>query len=146
MWEFDRFIKGDSPNGHSVTQRFEFWKAAWGIASSHFIIGVGTGDMPASYQQQYDLMKSSLDSKHRLRAHNQYLAILVAFGIPGLLYFLYAIFYPLITLKRNIGFLFAAFFLICFMSMFSEDTLETQAGATFFALFFALTLLRSNKE
>jgi hypothetical protein len=32
------------------------------------------------------------------------------------------------------------FFIIIFMSMLTEDTLETQAGATFFAFFNALLL------
>jgi hypothetical protein len=65
---------------------------------------------------------------------------MVAFGIVGLFYFLFAIFYPVFktTLQKN--FLFTAFFLIIFFSMISEDTLETQAGATFFALFFTLLL------
>lgn len=141
MWEFDQFLKGGSPNAHSVTQRFEFWKAGWLIASSNLITGVGTGDMPAAYSLKYNEMNSRLDKEHRLRAHNQYLAILVAFGIPGLIYFLIAIFYPLFVYSQKIGFLFFVFFLIVLLSMLSEDTLETQAGATFFALFFSLFLI-----
>ena len=140
MWEFDLFIKGGDPNGHSVTQRFEFWKAAMGIASSNLLIGVGTGDMPTAYRQQYIKMNTALDSQHQLRSHNQYLAIMVAFGITGLVYFLLAFFYPLFVYRRKIGFLFAAFFLISIISMISEDTLETQAGATFVAFFFSLLL------
>jgi hypothetical protein len=140
MWEFDQFIKGGNPSGHSVTQRFEFWKAAIGIASDNIFVGVGTGDMPHAYRDQYISMKSSLDEKHRLRAHNQYLAILVAFGIPGLIYFLCAFFYPMFHYRRQVGFLFSVFFLITFFSMFSEDTLETQAGVTFVALFFSVML------
>ena len=140
MWEFDQFTKGSSPNGHSVTQRFEFWKAGLEIAKSNLITGVGTGDMPAAYHKQYKDSKSLLDEKHQLRAHNQYLAILVAFGIFGLVYFLFALFYPLISNIKSIDFLFAVFFLIFFFSMFSEDTLETQAGSTFAAFFYSLIL------
>lgn len=140
MWEFDLFIKGGDPNGHSVTQRFEFWKAAMGIASSNLLIGVGTGDMPSAYRQQYIKMHTALDFQHQLRSHNQFLAIMVAFGITGLVYFLLAFFYPLFAYRRKIGFLFAAFFLISLISMISEDTLETQAGATFVSFFFSLLL------
>ena len=57
MWEFDQFIKGGNPSGHSVTQRFEFWKAAIGIASDNIFIGVGTGDMPHAYRDQYIAIK-----------------------------------------------------------------------------------------
>ena len=140
MWEFDLFLKGGNPNGHSVTQRFEFWKTAWSIGASNLFTGVGTGDMPSSYKQQYINMHSLLDEQNRLRAHNQYLAIMVAFGIIGLIYFLIAFFYPLFIYGRETGFLFASFFLICLLSMLSEDTLETQAGATFAAFFFSLLL------
>jgi O-antigen ligase len=140
MWEIDMAIRGKNPNGHSVTQRLEFWRAGWGIARQHPLIGVGTGDMKQAYQQQYDAMKSALDKSHRLRAHNQFLAIMVAFGISGLIYFLYALVYPVIRNTWRMNFLFTSFFLISIFSMLPEDTLETQAGATFVALFFALFL------
>jgi hypothetical protein len=140
IWEFDQFVKGGNPSGHSVTQRFEFWKAAIGISASHFFLGVGTGDMPGAYKDQYVAMNSSLDEEHRLRAHNQYLAILVAFGIIGLIYFISAYFFPLFYYRPNAGYLFTVFFLISALSMFSEDTLETQAGATFVAFFFSVFL------
>lgn len=146
MWEFDQFIKGGNPSGHSVTQRFEFWKTAWGIASANFFTGVGTGDLKEAYKNQYEAMHSSLDAEHRLRAHNQYLAILVGFGIVGLIYFLFALFYPLIIYRRKAGYLFVVFFIIAFLSMFSEDTLETQAGATFVAFFFSLFLFAGNSS
>lgn len=140
IWEFDQSVRGANPSGHSVTQRFEFWKAAIGISAKNVFIGVGTGDMPEAYRIQYDSMKSSLDKDHRLRAHNQFLAILVAFGILGLIYFISAFFFPLFYLKRNVGLLYFVFFVITALSMLSEDTLETQVGATFTALFFSVFL------
>jgi len=142
MWEFDQFIKGGNPSGHSVTQRLVFWKVAWGICSKNFFTGVGTGDLPEAYKSQYESMHSSLDENRRLRSHNQYLAIMVAFGIFGLIYFLYALFYPVVKYRRKIGFLFAAYFIIAILSMLTEDTIETQAGATFVAFFFSLFLFR----
>ncbi len=146
MWEIDMFMKGSSSNAHSVTQRFEFWRAGWGIASSHLLSGVGTGDLPGEYAKAYARMNSSLDKQHRLRTHNQFLAITVAFGIPGLIYFLIAVFYPLISFGRKTGFLFSCYFLITLFSMLSEDTLETQAGSTFVAFFFvALFFARPEK-
>ncbi len=142
MWEFDQFFKGGNPSGHSVTQRLVFWQVAWGICSKNFFFGVGTGDLPEAYKTEYDSMHSKLDEKHRLRSHNQYLAIMVAFGISGLIYFLYALFYPIFRYRRRIGYLFAAYFIIAILSMFTEDTIETQAGATFVAFFFSLFLFR----
>lgn len=142
VWEFDQFSKGANPSGHSVTQRLEFWRAAKGIAMINFWIGVGTGDLRESFKKEYELMHSKLDTEHRLRAHNQYISIFVAFGIVGLLYFLFVLFFP-VRFKFHQP-LFMIYFLIALLSMITEDTLETQSGATFVAFFFCFLLFTSN--
>ena len=135
IWEFDQLVHGENPSGHSVSQRFEFWKAAVGIIAAHPFIGVGTGDLPLAFKEQYVSMNTQLDQDHRLRAHNQYLAITVAFGIIGLIYFLFALLYPVLS-KQNYSMLFVFFLIIAMVSMLTEDTLETQPGATFAAFFY----------
>jgi O-antigen ligase len=146
VWEYDQFIHGGGANGHSVIQRFEFWKAASGIIKEHPLFGVGTGDMPQAYQFQYIKINSTLDAGYRLRAHNQYLAITVAFGFIGLFYFLFALIAPMIITKRYFDYFYLIFFLIAMLSMITEDTLETQAGATFFAFFNAFFLFERKNE
>ena len=140
MWEFDQHSRGGDPNGHSIMQRLESWKAACGVISRNLFFGVGTGDLPAEVHKQYALMHSKLNPNHYLRAHNQYLAITIAFGITGLIYFLFALFYPLLTGYRKLNYFYLVFFLTLVMSMLTEDTLETQPGATFFAFFTAFFL------
>ena len=140
LWEYDLFMEGKNPSGHSVTQRVEFWKAAAGIIREHPVIGVGTGDMPGAYSQQYEKTNSRLSPEWRMRAHNQFLAITVAFGFAGLAYFLFSLFYPLLREKKFLDYFYFTFWLIVFLSMFTEDTLETQPGATFFAFFNSLFL------
>jgi hypothetical protein len=139
MWEFNHYSNGGDPNGHSVMQRMESWKAAVGVIGSNPFFGVGTGDLPREVFKQYLVMQSKLNSNHYLRPHNQYLAIAVAFGITGLCYFLFAICYPLFF-SRNRNYFYLVFFLTLAISMLTEDTLETQPGATFFAFFNALFL------
>jgi hypothetical protein len=145
-WEFRRVMEGEKPSGHSVIQRFEFWRAASGIIKENIFIGVGTGDMPLEYHRQYLKMNSPLDWKHRLRAHNQYLAITVAFGFIGLLYFIFALLAPMFITKRYSDYFYLTFLIIALLSMLSEDTLETQAGATFFAFFNAFFLFAKPDE
>ncbi len=140
LWEFDLFMRGGNPSGHSVTQRFDFWKAATGIIREHPVLGVGTGDMPTAYSEQYEKMKSRLLPKYRMRAHDQYLAITVAFGFIGLLYFLFALIAPMILQKKFLDYYYVLFWIIAVLSMITEDTLETQPGATFFAFFSSLFL------
>lgn len=140
LWEYKEYQRGGDPSGHSVTQRIEFWKAAMHIILEHPLTGVGTGDMPGAYREEYRKMNTKLMEKYRLRAHNQYLAIGVGLGIPALLYFLLTLIYPVAERIRKRDILFLSFWLIFFISMFTEDTLETQAGATFAALFWSLFL------
>lgn len=137
VWEIDNLLKGGDPSGHSVAQRVEFWRAAISIVRSHPLIGVGTGDLPEAFKDQYELMNTKLDADHRLRSHNQYLSIAAAFGIPGLIYFLFAMLFPLRKTKE-LPAIFILFLIICMVSMLTEDTLETQPGATFVGLFFIL--------
>lgn len=137
IWEIDNLRKGGDPSGHSVAQRLEFWRAAIGVIKTSPLIGVGTGDMKAEYERQYERMITRLDAAHRLNSHNQYLSIAAAFGIPGLMYFLFALLYPL-RRARQLPAIFILFLIICMVSMLTEDTLETQPGATFVGLFFIL--------
>jgi len=137
IWEIDNLLKGGDPSGHSVAQRLEFWRAATGIIKTHPFVGVGTGDLLIAFNSQYVLMNTKLDEFHRLRSHNQYLSVAAAFGIPGLIYFLFALLYPLRKAKQ-LPAIFILFLIICMVSMLTEDTLETQPGATFVGLFFIL--------
>ncbi len=145
-WEIDEYARGGDPNGHSIMQRLESWKAAVGVISSNIFFGVGTGDLPETVHEQYAIMNSKLDKDHYLRAHNQYLAIAVAFGITGLIYFSIAVFYPVLFAGRRLNYLYLTFFLTLLFSMLTEDTLETQPGATFYAFFNALLLYGFPKE
>ncbi len=140
IWELINYSEGKNPSGHSVTQRIEFWKAAAGIISKNPLIGTGTGDMKAAYAKQYDEMNSKLSPKYRLKAHNQYIAITVAFGITGLAYFLFTLIYSLVYRQKYQDLMFLSAWCIAMLSMITEDTLETQPGATFFAYFISLFL------
>ncbi|MBP7245000.1 MAG: hypothetical protein KBA99_06790, partial [Bacteroidia bacterium] len=69
----------------------------------------------------------------RLRAHNQYLSFGVAFGWPGLLFFIFVLLFAVRFAFQQQNYIYIAFLIIAMGSFFNEDTLETQAGVTFFA-------------
>ena len=140
IWQFDVYHKGGNPSGHSLTQRFEYLKTGWAIVSDNFLFGVGTGDVKQAFEQKYDELDSMLVSEWRLRAHNQWLSFFIAFGLLGLLVTLAAFFLPVIIKKGFSQYLFLMFFIVAFISMFNEDTLETQAGVAFIAFFYSLFL------
>ncbi|MDO9186076.1 MAG: O-antigen ligase family protein [Bacteroidia bacterium] len=146
LWEIDLYAKTGQVNGHSLTQRLEYWRTALSIINNNFFLGVGTGDVPRAFEQEYIKKDSSLGEKWRLRSHNQYLAITVAFGIIGLLWFLITLIYPLLNKKTGFNYMYITFFIIAVFSFFTEDTLETQAGVTFFAFLNSFLLFAKKKS
>jgi len=140
IWEYTKYRRGENPSGHTLMMRLEFWKTACYIIQKHCLLGVGTGDIQAAFNQAYEERQSKLDEKWWLRCHNQYLAIGVAFGLFGLLLFVVYLFYPAIRLKKQLHVLYWPFFCIALLSFFTEDTLETQSGVTFFIFFQTLFL------
>jgi O-antigen ligase len=145
LWEYDNYRNGGDPNGHSVVQRLEYWKTSLNLIKQHPLIGVGTGDINAAFEKEYAIEHSRLDKEHRLKAHNQYLSITVTFGIIGLLIFLFALIYPLLINRNYADFYYVVFWIFIMLSMFSEDTLETQAGLTFFIFFNTVFLFRKKE-
>lgn len=119
--------------GHSLAQRLEYCRTALHIVAQHPLCGVGTGDLPSAYVKAYKEMKTTLTPEWRLRAHNQYLSMAVAFGWPGLAYFAMMLAACFIVAFRRGDLFYLAFLIIASVSFINEDTLETQAGVTFFA-------------
>ncbi len=140
LFEYNLYRRYNNPNGGSLSQRIEYTRASFHIIGRHPWFGVGTGDVPQTFAQTYDEIHSPLKEEFRFRAHNQYLAIAVAFGLVGLAFFLFVLLYPWFSSKRNHTYLYMVFLCVMLLSMFPEDTLETQAGATLFAFFMALLL------
>ncbi len=134
------------PNANTLLQRLEYWKTSLWIIGHHPLAGVGTGDMNLAFSDAYDKLNSKLRPEMRWRSHNQFLSITVGFGILGLAWFVFAFLYPVVRLKGYRNYLFMASFLISISSMLVEDTIETQAGVTFFVVFYCLFLFHPLKS
>ncbi len=144
IWEFDTYSKGLGTNGHSVASRIVYWKQAWLLIRENMLIGVGTGDVQNEFEESYKQSNSSLNESFRLRAHNQYLTLWVAFGIVGLLIIMITIIYPIALSIKMKDYYYLLFIAVALLSMINEDTLETQAGVTFFAFFNSFLLFGRN--
>lgn len=145
LWEYQTAQRGGNPGGLSVVQRTEYWKASWGIIKSNFWFGVGTGDLDQAFGIQYEKMNSILPIEFRHRSHNQFFAIWIAFGLFGLIWFIYSLLYPPIKKKMFFEYLYFIFFVVLILSMFVEDTLETQMGVTLYAFFNTFLLFGREK-
>jgi hypothetical protein len=143
-WEYWTFLEGGSAKGHSLLQRIELWQSGMSLASSNLLTGVGTGDIKQEFKAQLKKEQSPL-AMTPLRAHNQFITILITFGIPGLILFLAALGVPLIISKNPFNVVFAAFLVIILFSMLVEDTLETQVGVSFFVFFYSLNIFQPLK-
>ncbi len=146
IWEVDVYFKTGNPNNHSVAQRLEYLKAAKGIIKDNFWFGIGTGDIKIEFKNQYEKMLTKLDENNQRRAHNQYVTLLLTFGVFGFIYLMIALFAPYFMHKEKHHLLFFVLMSIIIFSMVNEDTLETQPGITFFAFFYSVFLYAWNKE
>ena len=139
FWEYENYKITRDPRGQSMMQRVELWKASLDLMKNHFWFGLGTGDVKKVFAAEL-VLEDSLLKDTGLRPHNQYLTFMLEFGIFGFLFFMFCLFYPAIKQRKISDFLFLSFFVIALISMITEDTLETQAGVTFFAYFSCLYL------
>ena len=138
LYELETYQEFGYAEGFSLGMRLEFWKTAKSIIEQQPLLGVGTGDVQDAFDLQYYLDETSLSEKNRRRAHNQYLTIWLTYGIFGLFFFLFYLLWPL---KGNWNGIYPIFLAIAMLSFLTEDTLESQAGVTFFAFFNALFVL-----
>ena len=137
-WEIKNYRNGGNPQGNSVAQRFEFWNTAIASIKSHFWFGTGTGTLEDTMAIFYKKTKSKLHKKYQFKPHNQFLSISVTLGIIGLICFMGILVLPAIISNAFENTLFVLFFIIATLSMFTEDTLFSQDGISFFAFFYCL--------
>ncbi len=122
------------PNGHSILQRFEFWKASKYIIKENWIFGVGLGSSKDAFLQTYKKMNSKLLIENQWESHNQFLSIWVTYGIIGLVIFFLWLFSIFRNIVRTHWVNLAIFFVLLF-SFLVEDTLSTLTGMTLFGFF-----------
>lgn len=143
LFELDLYRDQGIANGHSVAMRLEFLKAGFSIAKAHWLFGVGTGDTQRAFDAYYEASASSLEPRWRLRAHNEYLTLWVSFGVFGLLWALFSWWWPAHVRGSWRDPIFIAWAITFGISCLTDDTTETQAGATFFALYYAVLVFAS---
>lgn len=133
-------------NGHSVTMRLEYKKIGFDLVRQHWWSGVGTGDTQVAFSAAHAQKDNGLEPRWWLRAHDQYLTWAVSFGVFGLAWILFSLLWPAWQLGAGRHGLFLAWAIIFGLSNLSNDTVETQAGATFFALYYTLFVFAAPRD
>lgn len=135
-----QILNSQFPNGHSLLQRLEHWKASVLIIKKYWLTGVGTGGNQKAFDWAYDEMDSSLHTKNRLRSHNMFFTYTVSYGVFGLLFFLVLLGMAFHYAWKDKNLLSLMFLMVICGSFLIEDTLETQLGVTIFSFFLALLI------
>ncbi len=147
LWELDAYFKQVTAANGSIAQRLEFWKTALKVIQKNPYYGAGAGDLKPAMDKYYQSSLLSEYPQKWLKPHNQYLTWLVMFGSIGFSIIILSMIYVIYNsayLKRS--FLGISFLCIIFLSMFTEDTLDTQVGISFYALFLCLFIARDKSH
>lgn len=141
LWEYDMYSLGGDLNASSVIKRFYLWQTGVNLVKQNPIFGIGNGDVKKAFAQELIHQKSPL-ANSGLRTHNQWVSLAIAFGLVGFAWFVFAFYYP-VFYRRQFDFLFMVVLLVYSMSMFWEDSLETQIGVTIIAFFYPFLMFQN---
>lgn len=144
FWEVENYMNFGNPNNHSFSLRFDLARNGARAFKHHPWFGTGTGDIDDEIKLQFKNSQTKLKPQSQFRPHNQYITFLATFGIVGFTLLLVTLICGVKHSKNSLDFLTFTFGTIAFLSMLSEDTLETQAGASFVAFFLSFLLLTRN--
>lgn len=126
---------GRAEVANSTGERIMIWYYSFEITNENFFFGVGTGDVKDRLLDKYVEKGMNNALELELNAHNQYIQILVALGILGMITLMLNILLPaLYSIEKKHLLYFIFLFLIAFNLLF-ESMLETQAGVVFYAFF-----------
>ncbi len=121
--------------------RINLWESSKKVIGDHYLWGVGNNHIKSSLSSNLDI-----DSKIKYRdynAHNQYLEILIGYGIFPLLFFILLIIYPVLNNKL---FIFNMFILYFSIAMLVESYLARQAGVIIFTYWYCLLIVYNEKN
>ena len=133
LWEVDNYLYTGDPGNSSMLQRMVHAKVGWSVFLDNFWLGTGTGDVATEIKTHYAAHAQGLAEGFWARSHNQFITFLLAFGILGGALAIAIVVVPAIINRQNL--LYLGFWAVAMASFFGDDTLETQAGATFYAFF-----------
>jgi O-antigen ligase len=140
FYEIDAYRNGHDPSLSSFTRRLEYWKAGLSLFSQHPVIGIGAGNVHEELDREYERSGVLAPSAWHL-IHNQFITFLACFGIIGFLWMMYVHYSPLRLPSLRKEMVYVAFLLVLSASYLAEDTLNTQAGLSFFIFYQGLCVL-----
>ncbi len=140
IWDWEMYLSGNKdwqPSDYiriySITHGLE-------LASQHPFFGVGIGDLEREMERKYEELTPQIPHSERFLPLNQYVFVLAATGIAGLIYFIFATWYPLFYRKNYHNYFMFTYHLALFSTFLGETSIELQSGKTVYLLFTLLSL------
>lgn len=127
---------------NTVTIRLAKWKCASAVIEEHPLLGVGIGDEYEALMKSYTQHNFSEGLRNVYNEHNQFLASLVATGLPGFSVLIAMLLLPLWKALKHYDYLLLAFLVLMLFSFMTENFLYIQKGVLFFGFFYALLIKR----
>lgn len=134
FWEIKNAFETKSFKGKSIALRLIYWEIGWELFQKNWLTGVGTGDTKMAFDKAYQQKSLDWSNKYKRRSHQQFLTTAVALGIIGFLIFVYCLIAMWKNYTGTLPWLYSLVFIILMVSFLWEDTLETQAGVSIFAI------------
>jgi O-antigen ligase len=132
--------------GDQSESRMLRWELEWQLIQQSPLIGYGTGAEINILKNRYFENKFYKSYLVELNAHSQYLSFLIKAGIPGLLLFLYVLYYGFASAIKGKDFIFLSFMIILSIVSVSENILDLNKGVFFYAFFYSLLLITTSKR
>ncbi len=146
FYELDAYLNGGNASLSSMTIKWEYWRTGLQLIQENPILGVGTGDVRSSFEEQ-QAKEARISPESYDKAHNQYITWSVTFGLIGAIYLLYAFLRPLLLAKSQANsWAIALIYAVFLISFLSEDTMENQLGLNLFLFYAMLFVIVPNQE
>jgi len=121
-----------------LVMRLSTWKAAWELGVENLPFGVGSADGKQEIVNYYTRTGQKFLAGYKLPAHNQFLDMMIRFGIAGALAFLVHIFTILWLGIKTRNAIIISFFVLFFLANMVDDFLIRFDGIVFSALWFSV--------
>jgi len=133
--------------GNSLTEKLVYQKMGLRLIKDNPLMGVGAGDFMNELTVYFRNQYPDIDSSKIRYPHNQFLSVYGRCGLVGILLFTVLLYRLFIYSRKDKYFnLRRAFVIIVCCSFLIEDTLDNQAGITFFCLLSGLFFIPSSLE
>lgn len=144
--EFENDLTENGVTPDLSKTRMDRWNLEMRIISKSPFLGYGGGSEKYILKNEYFENKFYLSYLLELNSHNQYLSFWIKSGIPGLLLYLYILYFGFNSAKKNKDFLLVSFLILIAIVSISENILDVNKGIFFYSFFLSFFLLSTSKE